>query len=71
MAGEEIERHVGAVEVVRDAFESIPVLVAALEGPEHRFQPHSPAGRRRWCAGHSFVQIDVTDRVPGCAPCPR
>jgi serine phosphatase RsbU (regulator of sigma subunit)/anti-sigma regulatory factor (Ser/Thr protein kinase)/anti-anti-sigma regulatory factor len=34
--GEELDRRVGDAEVVRDAFESMPVLVAALEGPEHR-----------------------------------
>jgi serine phosphatase RsbU (regulator of sigma subunit)/anti-sigma regulatory factor (Ser/Thr protein kinase)/anti-anti-sigma regulatory factor len=36
VSGEELERRVGDAEVVRDAFESIPVLVAALEGPDHR-----------------------------------
>jgi PAS domain S-box-containing protein len=34
--GEELDRRVGDAVVVRDAFESIPVLVAALEGPDHR-----------------------------------
>ena len=34
--GEQLDRRVGDAEVVRDAFESMPVLVAALEGPEHR-----------------------------------
>jgi serine phosphatase RsbU (regulator of sigma subunit)/anti-sigma regulatory factor (Ser/Thr protein kinase)/anti-anti-sigma regulatory factor len=34
--GEELDRRVGNAEVVRDAFENMPALVAALEGPEHR-----------------------------------
>ena len=36
MGGEELGRRVGDAEVVMDTFESIPVAVAALEGPEHR-----------------------------------
>lgn len=36
MKGEELDRRVGNAEVVRDAFEGMPALVAALEGPEHR-----------------------------------
>jgi PAS domain S-box-containing protein len=36
VGGEKLDRRVGDAEVVRDAFESMPVLVAALEGPEHR-----------------------------------
>ena len=36
MGGKELDRRVGDAEVVRDAFESMPALVAVLEGPEHR-----------------------------------
>ena len=49
MAGEEIERRAGDAEVIRDAFESIPVLVAALEGPGHRIVAANRAYRAFAC----------------------
>ena len=45
MPGEQLDRRVGDAEVVRDAFESMPVLVAALEGPEHRMVAANSAYR--------------------------
>jgi serine phosphatase RsbU (regulator of sigma subunit)/anti-sigma regulatory factor (Ser/Thr protein kinase)/anti-anti-sigma regulatory factor len=61
-----LDRMVGYAGVVRDAFEQLPMLVAALDGPDHRLSAMNAAYRT--FTGHPDVMgLPYRDAFPGPA----
>lgn len=61
-----LDRMVGDADVVRDAFEQLPMLVAALDGPDHRLTAMNAAYRT--FTGHPDVMgLPYRDAFPGLA----
>jgi serine phosphatase RsbU (regulator of sigma subunit)/anti-sigma regulatory factor (Ser/Thr protein kinase)/anti-anti-sigma regulatory factor len=62
-------RMVGEAGVVRDAFEQLPILLAALDGPDHRLAAVNAAYRAR--TGRSdVIGVPYRDAFPGLASKP-
>ena len=61
-----LDRMVGDADVVREAFEQLPMLVAALDGPDHRLTAMNAAYRT--FTGHPDVMgLPYRDAFPGLA----
>lgn len=66
MRGEGLDRRVGDAQVVREAFESMPVLLVALEGPEHRVVAANGA-YRAFAGRPNFIGKTARQVFPGVA----
>jgi serine phosphatase RsbU (regulator of sigma subunit)/anti-sigma regulatory factor (Ser/Thr protein kinase) len=64
--GEGLDRRVGDAQVVREAFESMPVLLVALEGPEHRVVAANGA-YRAFAGRPNFIGKTARQVFPGVA----
>ena len=62
-------RMVGEAGVVRDAFEQLPILLAALDGPDHRVAAMN-AAYRAFTEGSVVIGLPYRDAFPGLAAKP-
>ena len=61
-----LDRMVGEAGVVRDAFEQLPILLAALDGPDHRLAAMN-AAYRAFTGGPDVMGVPYRDAFPGLA----
>jgi serine phosphatase RsbU (regulator of sigma subunit)/anti-sigma regulatory factor (Ser/Thr protein kinase)/anti-anti-sigma regulatory factor len=61
-----LDRMVGEVGVVRDAFEQLPILLAALDGPDHRLAGMN-AAYRAFTGRPDVMGVPYRDAFPGPA----
>jgi serine phosphatase RsbU (regulator of sigma subunit)/anti-sigma regulatory factor (Ser/Thr protein kinase)/anti-anti-sigma regulatory factor len=61
-----LDRIVGEVGVVRDAFEQLPILLAALDGPDHRLNGMN-AAYRAFTGRPDVMGVPYRDAFPGPA----
>ena len=61
-----LDRMVGEAGVVRDAFEQLPILLAALDGPDHRLAGMN-AAYRAFTGRPDVMGVPYRDAFPGPA----